>query len=200
MDFKIAVLHADTLAAIGLRQILQEIMPSASVDIFCHMDELEDAGADGYYHYFAATDILLANIAFFSARRVKTIALSPVPGEAIAGYNTICTTQSEASLLKDILTLEQHAHGGGRNLPPGVACANHGGGRKALTPRQAQILALVAKGYINKEIADRLNISLATVVSHRQNIMHQLGVRSVSALAIYAVTHRLVTPGEVLTA
>ena len=45
------------------------------------------------------------------------------------------------------------------------------------------------QGYINKEIADRLHIGLATVITHRKNIMEKLGMKSVSALTIYAVMH-----------
>ena len=48
-------------------------------------------------------------------------------------------------------------------------------------------MALIVRGYINKEIADRLNIGLATVITHRKNIMEKLGIKSVSALTIYAV-------------
>ena len=43
------------------------------------------------------------------------------------------------------------------------------------------------QGYINKEIADKLNISLSTVITHRRNIMEKLNAKSVSALTIYAV-------------
>ena len=43
--------------------------------------------------------------------------------------------------------------------------------------------------YINKEIAEKLNIGLATVITHRKNIMEKLGMKSVSALTIYAVMH-----------
>ncbi len=50
-------------------------------------------------------------------------------------------------------------------------------------------MALIVQGLINKEIADRLNIALSTVVTHRKNIMDKLGLRSVSALTIYAVMH-----------
>ena len=48
---------------------------------------------------------------------------------------------------------------------------------------------LIVQGMINKEIAEKLNISLTTVISHRKNIMDKLGVKSVSALTIYAVMH-----------
>ena len=50
---------------------------------------------------------------------------------------------------------------------------------------------------INKEIAERLNLSLPTVVSHRKNVMAKLGIHSVSALTIYAVMHGLVDVNEI---
>ncbi len=50
-------------------------------------------------------------------------------------------------------------------------------------------MSLIAQGFINKEIADKLNIGLATVITHRRNIVDKLGIKSVSALTIYAVMH-----------
>ena len=61
--------------------------------------------------------------------------------------------------------------------------------RKILTDREIEVMSLIVQGYINKEIAERLNIGLATVITHRKNIMDKLGLRSVSALTIYAVMH-----------
>jgi DNA-binding NarL/FixJ family response regulator len=61
--------------------------------------------------------------------------------------------------------------------------------QKILSDREIEVMSLIAQGYINKEIADKLNIGLATVVTHRRNIMDKLGLKSVSALTIYAVTH-----------
>ena len=52
-----------------------------------------------------------------------------------------------------------------------------------------EVMTLIVQGHINKEIADRLNIALATVITHRRNIMDKLGLKSVSALTIYAVMH-----------
>ena len=60
---------------------------------------------------------------------------------------------------------------------------------KLLSDREIEVLSLIAQGYINKEIADQLNIGLTTVISHRKNIVDKLGMRSVSALTIYAVMH-----------
>ena len=61
--------------------------------------------------------------------------------------------------------------------------------QKILSDREIEVMALIVQGCINKEIADKLNIGLATVVTHRRKIMEKLGMKSVSALTIYAVTH-----------
>ena len=68
---------------------------------------------------------------------------------------------------------------------------------RQLSVREVEVMSLVVKGFINKEIADRLNISLATVVTHRRNIMEKLGIRSVSALTVYAVMHGYVDINEI---
>ena len=60
---------------------------------------------------------------------------------------------------------------------------------KILSNREIEVLSLIVQGMINKEIAEKLNISLTTVITHRKNIMYKLGMRSVSALTIYAVMH-----------
>ena len=83
------------------------------------------------------------------------------------------------------MILEQHAHGKGENLPPMPEILN----RKILSDREIEVMSLIVQGYINKEIADKLNIGLATVITHRKNIMDKLGMKSVSALTIYAVMH-----------
>ena len=56
-----------------------------------------------------------------------------------------------------------------------------------LSEREAEVLALIARGLINKQIADRLGIGLTTVISHRRNIMEKLGIRSVAGLVVYAL-------------
>jgi DNA-binding CsgD family transcriptional regulator len=65
-----------------------------------------------------------------------------------------------------------------------------------LSTREREVLALVVKGYINKEIADMLNISLATVIFHRNNISEKLHTRSIGRLTIYAVLNNIVPLSE----
>ena len=60
-----------------------------------------------------------------------------------------------------------------------------------LSDRETDVLVLVAKGLSSKEIADKLHISVHTVNSHRKNITHKTGIRSVAGLAVYAMIHNL---------
>lgn len=62
-----------------------------------------------------------------------------------------------------------------------------------LSERERDVLVLVARGYTNKEIATELNISPHTVISHRKNIVHKTGIRSVAGLTVYAVLNKLIT-------
>jgi DNA-binding NarL/FixJ family response regulator len=66
-----------------------------------------------------------------------------------------------------------------------------------LTEREVDVLIAVAKGLMNKEIADKLNISIHTVISHRKNITRKTGIKSVSGLTVYALINNLITSDEV---
>lgn len=61
-----------------------------------------------------------------------------------------------------------------------------------LSQREKEIIACVAKGMANKEIADALNISVNTVTTHRRNLAQKLQIHSPAALAIYAVLNNII--------
>lgn len=61
-----------------------------------------------------------------------------------------------------------------------------------LTPREKQILKLIAEGYRSKDIAELLNISSNTVIKHRSNLMNKLDLHSVSDLVMYSIREGLV--------
>ena len=65
----------------------------------------------------------------------------------------------------------------------------------ALTPRQLQILKLVAEGQSTKEIAFALNLSVKTVETHRARLMERLGIHDVPGLVRYAMRIGLIPPG-----
>ena len=66
-----------------------------------------------------------------------------------------------------------------------------------LSERERDVLILVAKGKTNKEIADELNISIHTVMSHRKNITHKTGIKSVAGLTVYALLNNLLDQNDV---
>lgn len=184
---RIAIVDPNTLAILGLKQILQNVMPIIQVDTFNDFSQLQQANHDVYVHYFVSTSIALENRTFFLERKNKTIVLtaSTEPNCQMTGFNSLCINVPEEQLVRSILQLEQYAHAHGRNLPP----LPHALQMKILSDREIEVLSLIVQGLINKEIADRLNIGLTTVITHRRNIMDKLGMKSVSALTIYAVMH-----------
>jgi two-component system response regulator DevR len=65
-----------------------------------------------------------------------------------------------------------------------------------LTEREREVLALVARGYTNKQIADTLSVSEKTARNHVSHILEKLGLSHRSAAAAFAVEHKLVPPRE----
>ena len=66
-----------------------------------------------------------------------------------------------------------------------------------LSKREIDVLVAVAKGMMNKEIADMMNLSIHTVISHRKNITRKTGIKSVSGLTVYALLNNLIDETEV---
>ena len=67
-----------------------------------------------------------------------------------------------------------------------------------LSKREIDVLVAVAKGMMNKEIADQMNISIHTVISHRKNITRKTGIKSVSGLTVYALLNNLIAEDELI--
>ncbi len=62
-----------------------------------------------------------------------------------------------------------------------------------LSGRELEVLRLVARGFLNKQIADQLSISLHTVISHRKNITRKLQIKTVAGLTMYAILNGLIS-------
>ena len=67
-----------------------------------------------------------------------------------------------------------------------------------LSKRETDVLVAVAKGMMNKEIADQMNISIHTVISHRKNITRKTGIKSVSGLTVYAFLNNLIDEKDLI--
>jgi len=64
----------------------------------------------------------------------------------------------------------------------------------SLTPREREVVQLVAEGRTNKEVATTLNISVKTAETHRTNIMRKLDCHSLSELVRYAIRNKIIDP------
>lgn len=69
-----------------------------------------------------------------------------------------------------------------------------------LSPREIQIISLIADGLSNKQIADKLFLSTHTVMTHRKNIMNKLGVNNTAGIVMYAVKENIINPNKYLFA
>lgn len=67
-----------------------------------------------------------------------------------------------------------------------------------LSQREKDVLVLIAKGMMNKEIADKLNLSVHTVITHRKNITRKTDIKSVAGLTVYALLNKLISEDEIL--
>ena len=195
---EIAIVDSNTLSCLGLQNLMEEIIPMAVIRVFSSFEELVDDTPDMYAHYFVSAQIYFEHTAFFLPRKPKTIVLANGDNQPqLAGIPTLNIYQDEKVLIKSILQLHQFGHTEGHPHGHPHPATGHPGGHPCgnsyaehdLSPREIEVLVLITKGFINKEIADKLNISLTTVISHRKNITEKLGIKSVAGLTIYAVMH-----------
>lgn len=67
-----------------------------------------------------------------------------------------------------------------------------------ISERELEIIKLIAEGFSNKEVADKLFLSAHTVTTHRKNIMSKLGINNTAGLVLFAVRENLVSPNHFL--
>ena len=116
---KLAIIDNNILAMVGLKTILQNVMPIADIETFCTFNELEAANPNQFMHYFVAIKFVLENRNFFLNYKQKTIVLttSTNPNAQLSDFKSLCINTSEELLVKSLLQLEQYGHAGGKNLP-----------------------------------------------------------------------------------
>lgn len=183
---EIAIVEQNTLTALGLQTIIEELLPKAIIRVFPSFERLVDDTPDMYAHYFVSAQIYFAHTAFFLERKTKTIVLSGGEQPTLNGIHTLNIHLPQDKLVNGIMALRSSGHDGAQR--PASSYPQHDT-EHDLSPREIEVLILITKGFINKEIADKLSISLTTVISHRKNITEKLGIKSASGLAVYAVMH-----------
>lgn len=194
MNKRIAIIEPVYLTASGLKVLLDSLMPFAETVIFDNFEtfqkECSRQGSEWHFvHFFVSSKILFEHANFFAQQPQITIVL--LYGNSISDallhskFKFIDITQNEPLLVKSLLAL----HGNGHPAQQHHIDTAIQKDVPLLSEREVDVLKLVAQGFLNKEIADKLHIAITTVVSHRQHITEKLKLKSVAALTIYAVVN-----------
>lgn len=184
---EIAIVEPNILSALGLKSILVDLIPVAKIRIFpCFEDFMSDT-PDMYAHYFVAASLYIEHTPFFLPRKRRTIVIaSETQALLMSGVSVLDVCQSEKELIKSLMELHKHGHEPKHSKNKDAIAAHQ---VHDLSPREIEVISFIAKGKTNKEIAEYLNISQTTVITHRKNITDKLGIKSVSGLTIYAVVN-----------
>lgn len=192
---EIAILTQNMLMGLGLKSIFERVIPIANVEIFVSFEELIDASPNRFYHYFISFHIFCKNRAYFTAHESKCILMID---DALQSQNTILNAininQNEECLVRDILNLHKRNHHSHNHSNPNIENQHSHASKlqNGLSSRELEVLQLLAKGHINKDIADMMYISITTVISHRKNIVMKLGIKTVAGLTVYAISNGLI--------
>ncbi len=179
----IAIITPNILVGLGLRSILEKVVPVAEISVFEDFADFQASDPERYFHYFIALPIFTRHSKFFLEHRPKTILLGRGRSAQFAQMRQIDIYTREERLIRDLLMLRSEAPRPDHALPHRPPSET-----ETLSMREIEVLTLIAQGLLNKQIADRLQIGLTTVISHRRNIMKKLGAKSTAALVIYAVS------------
>lgn len=191
MQSVVAIAEPRFVCAMGLQHILQTMLPSTSIISYSTIEACIDdiKRTDGerpfFVYFFIDDEWLKANADYFGLLPQMVVALTQTPVAQSKGFPVINLMAGEADIWQQLLHLNTQ-------VQPAATPAG-----SALTEREIDVLRLVAKGCINKEIADRLCISTNTVVTHRTHITDKLGIRSVPALTVYAVLNGYVSYSDI---
>ena len=107
----IAVIAPSILTALGMKSILEKIIPMAEVEAFNDVRTLEESGMERYFHFFTATPLFVRHNALFRPYRRRVILLTggSVPPE-LADMRRLDILRSEEELVHDIMRMHRSVH------------------------------------------------------------------------------------------
>lgn len=194
MQPQMVIIMENTLSAMALRTLLMDIANGLEVVVCDSLDSYTPAEGS-VPHFFVSSMTIFRNPDYFRQMMRRTIVVTEGNGSTFAqmGFRTLDATSSEQDIVRAILQMHHMGHPHGHPQPT----ATNVDDSSELSQREREVLKLMIKGRINKEIADELHISLSTVIFHRNNICEKLNTRSIGRLTIYAVLNNIVSIAEI---
>lgn len=188
---RILILEPSVIIAEGLKHVVDDL---AGFDVCGMITDLEgglEATLEAY-----DTDLIIADPAIVDIwsrpglhETIKNLTGVPVL--------SILTSATDAGFIQDYegqIYLSDKTAEVEQKISAAV-CVNANetrGDGEELSAREKEILVCVAKGMLNKEIADHYNISIYTVITHRKNITRKTGIKTVAGLTVYALLNNLI--------
>ena len=195
MDPCFAIIDRNTLSYVALRHVLQDMFNHVDVFAYNTIDEFIRDSNRHFVHFFVSSDILFCNAEEFDTLKNQTTVLYTGTSSSIErnGFRILDISQTEAKIVEQL----QHLQNTGKyeNKLSSTKAADDV--IQKLSQREKDVLKLIVKGRLNKEVADELGISLPTAIFHRNNICDKLQTRSVGRLTVMAVLSGLVDINEI---
>lgn len=188
---RILIIEPSVIVAEGFRHIVDNLAEYTVTGILQYLGEDMETTMDDY-----DADLLVVDPAIFDTRtrsggkdliknwiNVPVIALitNAMDASLISAYDGAIYLTDKSDEIEQKLSATM------RSNP-----SDQRGDGEELSAREKEILVCVAKGLLNKEIADHFNISIYTVITHRKNITRKTGIKTVAGLTVYALLNNLI--------
>ena len=195
MDPCFAIIDRNTLSYVALRHVLQDMFNHVDVFAYNSIEEFIRDSNRHFVHFFVSSDILFCNAEEFDTLKSQTTILYTGYSGTIErnGFRILDVSQSEEKIVEQL----QHLQNTGKYANKVSASKSTEDVIQKLSQREKDVLRLIVKGRLNKEIANELGISMPTAIFHRNNICDKLQTRSVGKLTVMAVISGLVDINEI---
>ncbi len=188
----IAIIDRNTLSRSALYNMMTEMFGSIEIYAYGTMESFIRDSNRHFIHFFVSSDMLFRHIDEFETLQDKTTVLCEGQNRRYeaAGYDVLDISLPVNELVgkltvMNLVSSHEEQTERSKNI------------REKLSEREKEVLRLMVKGLINKEIAKELGVSLPTAVFHRNNVCEKLQTRSLGKLTIYAVMSGIVDISEI---
>ena len=195
MDPCFAIIDRNTLSYVALKHVLQEMFNHVDVFAYNTIEAFIRDSNRHFVHFFVSADILFCNADEFDTLKNQTTVLYTGTAANIEknGFRVLDVSLSEEKITEQL----SHLQNTGKYEGKASGAKSAEDVVQKLSHREKDVLQLIVKGRLNKEVADELGISLATAIFHRNNICDKLQTRSVGKLTVMAVLSGLVDINEI---
>lgn len=187
-QIKIAIAESSDVIRAGVISILKRMN---SQILFFEIKNFQQLRQSVAHHNF---DILILNpilTGFSSPQQLKKEIIKSGDIKIIALQSVLCEN-SLLSQYDESISIFDSSEQIISKLKKAISSPDTDISTECLSSREKEIVGLVVKGLSNKQIAQKLNLSIHTVITHRRNVSTKLDIHSTSGLTIYAIVNKLI--------